>query len=415
MKTGIRLLLFGLALPFLCVPGCGREASAPPEPTAPESATETPAVPEKARDVTAEASWNTYHGGFSLSGVAESSLPEVLTPAWRFMAGAPVITTPVAGAGRIYFATTRGTVFAVDTDGAEVWSTSMPRAAVDQWSPTQQQIDAPLTYFRETVLAGSLDGILFALDAGSGTVKWQTDLDGTILGAATIALVDSGESGTPSARVYVIEQGSGVLHCLDFETGQAVWQSTGVERCDGSPGIGGESVVFGSCAAALHIFSNQTGERLRDIPVGDDSQVAGGVVVLGDEVYSGSRSGLVLRATASTGAVVWRHTDCTAEVFTTPAVGERQVIFGCADGDIHALERESGAPLWTVQAGGMATSPVIAGDKVAAGSRGTLLMLRLDDGEKLWSHEVSDEITAPAVYDGLVIVGCDDGTVAAFR
>ncbi|HOF39636.1 MAG TPA: PQQ-binding-like beta-propeller repeat protein [Candidatus Hydrogenedentes bacterium] len=415
MKTGIRLLFFGLALAFLCVPGCGREAPVPPAPATPEPAAETPAVPDKARDMAAEASWNTYHGGFSLSGVAEASLPEELTPAWRFMAGASVITTPVAGAGRIYFANTRGTVFAVDTDGVELWSTSMPRATVDQWSPKYQQIDAPLTYFRETVLAGSLDGILFALDAGSGAVKWQADLEGTILGAANIALVDSGEGSAASARVYVIEQGSGVLHCLDFETGQAVWQSIGVERCDGSPGIGGEAVVFGSCAAALHIFSSQTGERLRDIPVGNDSQVAGGVAVLGDEVYSGSRSGLVLRAAASTGAVVWRNTDCTAEVFTTPAVCEHRVIFGCADGDIHGLERESGTPVWTVETGGMATSPVIARDKVVVGSRGTLLLLRLDGGEKLWSHEVSDEITAPAVYDGLVIVGCDDGTVAAFR
>ncbi|HPK00802.1 MAG TPA: PQQ-binding-like beta-propeller repeat protein, partial [Candidatus Hydrogenedentes bacterium] len=92
-----------------------------------------------------------------------------------------------------------------------------------------------------------------------------------------------------------------------------------------------------------------------------------------------------------------------------------RVIFGCADGDIHGLERESGTPVWTVETGGMATSPVIARDKVVVGSRGTLLLLRLDGGEKLWSHEVSDEITAPAVYDGLVIVGCDDGTVAAFR
>ena len=411
MRDRIQLLLIGLLLVFLCVTGCGRDASAPPEADTPEPEAETMAAPEKK----AEISWNTYHGAFSLSGVADTSLPDELTPAWRFLAGAPVITTPVAGGGRVYFVNTQGAIFAVDDAGAEIWSTTIPREAVDQWSPTQHQIDAPLTYFRETLLAGSLDGILFALDAATGAVKWQADLDGTILGAANIALVTPNEGGAPAARVYVIEQGSGVLHCLDFETGHAVWQSTGVERCDGSPGIGGGTVVFGSCAATLHVFSAETGERLRDIAVGDESQVAGGVAVLGEEVYSGSRSGLVLRAATSTGAIVWRNTDCAAEVFTTPAVNDQRIIFGCAGGDIHALKRESGEPVWTVQTGGAATSPVIAGDKVVAGSRGTLLVLRLDDGQKLWSHDVSDEITAPAVAGGLVIVGCDDGTVAAFR
>ncbi len=411
MRARIQCLRPGLLLLFLCVIGCGREASAPPEPGLSEPAAETLVAPK----TNPEVSWNTYHGAFSLSGVADTSLPDELTPAWRFLAGAPVISTPVAGGGRIYFVNTQGTIFAVNPEGVEIWSTTMPREAVDQWSAKQHQIDAPLTYFRETLLAGSLDGILFALEAGSGAVKWQADLDGTILGAANLALVVPREGGAPVARVYVIEQGSGVLHCLDFETGQAVWQSTGVERCDGSPGIGGGTVVFGSCAAALHVFSAETGERLRDIAVGDESQVAGGVAVLGEELYSGSRSGLVLRAAASTGAVVWRHTDCVAEVFTTPAVNDDRVIFGCAEGDIHALARESGKPAWTVQTGGAATSPVIAGDRVVAGSRGTLLLLRLDDGQKLWSHDVSDEITAPAVVGGLVIVGCDDGTVAAFR
>ncbi|MFO7973023.1 MAG: PQQ-binding-like beta-propeller repeat protein [Candidatus Hydrogenedentota bacterium] len=392
--------------------GCSKSDNTPAPAVSPE---------EKPREGTAkddtaprpDVPWNTYHGDFSLRGVAETHLPEELTLAWRFMAGAPVITTPVAGKKRIYFINSKGRIYAVNPEGSKVWSTAIPREARDQWSPTQQQFDAPPTYFRETLLAGSLDGILFALDAASGEIKWRADLDGTILGAANIALLNG--NGQEEARVYVIEQTSGVLHCLDFETGESIWQSDGVERCDGSPGVGGGTVVFGSCAAALHVFSADTGELLRNIPVGDDSQIAGGVAVIGNEAYSGSRSGAVVRADTDTGVLVWRNTDCNDEAFTTPAVSDEWVVFGNAGGDVYGLARDTGESQWTFSADAMATSAVIAGDKVVGGAEGTLFLLGLEDGRKLWSYEVSDEITSPALYGDLVLVGCDDGTVAAFH
>lgn len=415
MKDCARWLLLMASLAVLGLTGCGNDTGTPPQQDSPDSAAQDADGHTDAAKGPAEVPWNTYHGDFSLSGITETPLPNELTLAWRFLAGAPVVTTPVAGGARIYFVNNKGRIFAIDSQGNEIWSVAIPREARDKWSPKEQQFDAPLTYFRDTLLAGSVDGILFALDAASGEVKWQADLDGTILGAANVAVVTPKESGSESVRVYVIEQGSGVLHCLDFQTGQPVWQSQGVERCDGSPGVGGGTAVFGSCAAALHVFSAETGERLHDIPMGDESQVAGGVAVIDDEAYSGSRSGAVLKARTETGGVAWRNTDCTAEAFTTPAVDRQWVVFGCASGDVHGLERETGASKWTFHAGGLVTSAVIARDKVVAGSDGTLFLLRLEDGTKLWSHEVSDEITSPAIFDGLVIVGCDDGTVAAFR
>lgn len=401
------------ALAMLGAVGCSKASDTPP-PDAAHPANGPEPAPKKESAPDPDVPWNTYHGDFSLRGITDVPLPEELRLAWRFMAGAPVITTPVAGGARIYFVNTKGRLFAVDTEGNELWAASIPREAHDKWSPTEQQFDAPLTYFRDILLAGSLDGILFALDAASGEVVWQRELDGTILGAANVDRVTTAQD-QEHARVYVIEQGSGVLHCLDFQTGEPVWQSDGIERCDGSPGIGGGTVVFGSCAAALHVFSSETGELLRDIPVGSESQVAGGVAVLGQEAFSGSRSGTVLKASTETGNIAWRNADCTNEVFTTPAVDSQWVVYGCAGGDVHALERETGASRWTFHTNGLATSPVIAGDKVVAGSDGTLFLLNLEDGRELWSYEVSDEITSPAVFSGLVIVGCDDGTVTAFR
>jgi outer membrane protein assembly factor BamB len=57
---------------------------------------------------------------------------------------------------------------------------------------------------------------------------------------------------------------------------------------------------------------------------------------------------------------------------------------------------------------------VIAGDRVVLSSGGSLFLLDLMSGRKLWSAAVSDDITSPAVVAGMILVGGDDGTVTAY-
>ena len=45
---------------------------------------------------------------------------------------------------------------------------------------------------------------------------------------------------------------------------------------------------------------------------------------------------------------------------------------------------------------------------------GRLYLLDLETGEELWSYEVSDEISSPAIINGMIVVGSEDGTVTAF-
>ena len=358
--------------------------------------------------------WATYHGGADLAGVADIQLPGALSLLWRFKAGAPVRTTPVAAGDRIFFANAKGQVFAIDAQGQQVWSRSFLRPARNDRPPREEVFDAPLVCVEDMVVAGSASGIVYALDAATGGERWKADLDGTILGAPSFAAVKPGNAGEEALRLFVIEQSAGVLHCLDARTGERVWKTEGVDRCDASPGIGGGVAVFGSCAAALHVFSAETGELLREVPIDDDSQVAGGVVVIGDAAFSGSRSGKVLQVNTQTGSVVWVNEDSQDEVFSTPAVDDAWVVVGSADGMVYGLERATGTRRWTFAADGAFSSPVIAGDKVVVCSEGALHLLRLADGGALWSFEVSDAITSPAIAGGLVVVGSDDGTVAAF-
>jgi len=59
---------------------------------------------------------------------------------------------------------------------------------------------------------------------------------------------------------------------------------------------------------------------------------------------------------------------------------------------------------------------VVAGDKVVVGSDdGRLYVVSLTTGKELWSYEIGQPIeSSPAVADGKIIVGCNDGSVYCF-
>jgi outer membrane protein assembly factor BamB len=352
--------------------------------------------------------WNTYHGSPSFTGAVDAALPDQLALLWRFKAGAAVLQTPVAHDGLVYFATERGDVMAVNQKGERVWSRLLLSGEQGPNGPGHAEIEAPLACFDGRVIVGTMGGVVHALDAASGVEQWRAEIDSPVMGSPNYLKTAEG------ARVYVIGRANAVLHCIDAATGAVLWKSEEIDRCDGSPAVCDKAVAFGSCAAALHVLSPETGKLLRNIELDADSQIAAGVANDGDWIVSGSRSGKVLQASASTGQVAWTNTEIEAEVFTTPALTAQRAMIGAEDGFVYAIDRTTGKVAWKFDAGGPPTSAVIAGDKVVVCAEGSVFTLSLADGHKIWDSKVSDEITGPALAFGHVYVGSGDGTVVAF-
>ena len=382
-------------------------ATAPVEPAVePAQQPEPVAQPAPAPQFNSE--WNTYHGPAAFTGAVDAPLPDHLELLWRFKAGAPVRQTPVVHNGLVYFTTARGEIIAVNPEGQRVWSRQLFSGEQGKDGPLRAQIEAPLACFDGRVIVGTMGGAVHALDAASGVEQWRTEIDSPVMGSPNYLKTAAG------ARIYVIGRADAVLHCLDAATGAILWRSQPIDRCDGSPAVSERVVAFGSCAAALHVFSPDTGALERNIELDPDSQIAAGVALDGDWIVSGSRSGKVLQVSAATGEAAWTNTDIEAEVFTTPALTAQRVVVAGNDGIVYAIDRASGKVVWRFEAGGSPSSPVIAGDKVLAAANGLLFMLSLDGGRKLWEFKVSDEITGPSVALGRVFAGSEDGTVVAF-
>jgi outer membrane protein assembly factor BamB len=357
--------------------------------------------------------WNTYHGDCGLTGVADASFPDALEVSWRFKADAPVRQTPVVRGGRIFFANSKGVVFACDMNGGLLWRHELLTGEQRNGEPVRERVEAPIACFDEFVLAGTEEGVVYALNAATGEEKWRTELDGPVLGTVNRIVVADGAAN--SVRYVVIGKGVGTLHCLDAETGKILWKGEQTDRCDGSPSVSSDAIAFGSCAAAMHIFDPSSGKKLFNVEIDPDSQIAGGVAIEDGMAYSGCRSGKILRVDLKQGKIVWVNPLAKGEIFSTPALAKDLVVACSDDGNVYALERADGKLRWKFDTKGMPSSPVIAGDKVLVAADGVLRMLSLLDGAERWSMKISDDIASPSVTKKFVLIGSEDGTVVALR
>ncbi len=342
------------------------------------------------------AEWPTYHGGYSLEGVGETAPPDQPEVVWKFKAGQRIDQPPIAGGGRIYFGTSKGTLYALDPSGTQVWK-------------ADTGVTTALVYADGAVIGGAKSGSLVAVDAANGTEKWRYEAGGTVQGTPNRVDLSDGKKG-----IAIISQTDGCIHCVDFDSGKLAWKSPPVERCDGSAGVGGGRLVMGSCAAALHVYSLKKAEKIADVPLGGDCQVAGGVALSGDVAFAGSRSGKFFAVDVAAGKILWTSADAQSEAFTTPAIGESVIVFGSEDGKVYGLDRKTGAKKWAFDAVRSPLSPAIAGNRAVVSADGKLFLLDLQTGAKIWSAAVSDDITSPALVGGRILVGADDGTVIAY-
>lgn len=351
--------------------------------------------------------WPSYHGVYALDGYSDAAVPDKPALLWTYKAGAAVSTAPVSDGTRIYVANSAGDITALTRTGEKVWSRRI--VEVSQTATQTVSYTAPLLLAGSNVMAVSGGGKAYALAADDGHTVWTFDTADSVQGAPTLGRADGVE------RVVILTQPNGGLFGVDAATGRAAWTNSGSARADGHLASTGDSIVFGSCAAGVHIVSFVDGTQKGFIATGEGHEIAGGVAVNGDQAFTGTRSGHLVALSLKDEKELWRFEDASGELFTTPAVSASNVAFATGEGNLVCVKRSDGTKAWSHDAAAASPqSPVIAGNRVLAALDGTLYLYDLADGKQLWTYRVGDGCTSPALVGGLIVVGGDDGTVRAF-
>lgn len=143
--------------------------------------------------------------------------------------------------------------------------------------------------------------------------------------------------------------------------------------------------------------------------------IAAGVVYVASGVRGGSVPYVLTALDPASGEIKWRWSPPTSSRMFVGAVEGRSVYVVSEDATVYLVDARSGEGAAFYQAGGaIGALPSIVGDVlyVASGDRSVAAVDRAT-GLVLWRVAVRGLPSAPAVLDGLVIVGTDVGHVIA--
>ncbi|HET9659750.1 MAG TPA: PQQ-binding-like beta-propeller repeat protein [Thermomicrobiales bacterium] len=207
---------------------------------------------------------------------------------------------------------------------------------------------------------GTNDGYLIALDMLTQKPKWSFDLGGYPVRASP-AIAD---------RTVYLANGFSVF-AIDADTGNQRWKFAMDYAGESSPTVTDGVVYVASKENHLYAIDTKTGKQL----------------------WFYKTDGLL---------------------FGSPSVSGDKVVIGGDDGDLFAVDRTNGHLAWKIALdSGIYSTPAIDGERVYVTTKNkTTVAVDLASGDEIWSYPVGGS-ASPAVADGVVYIGSDDGAIYA--
>jgi outer membrane protein assembly factor BamB len=251
-------------------------------------------------------------------------------------------------------------------------------------------------------------GVLYALDAGSGRVRWRYNARRCT--AASPAVAKRIVYETFLNRPPCNAEGSdldGQIVALDTSTGKVRWRRT-IGPSESSPLVARGAVYVGDWRGKVYAINARTGRTLWTFST--DGKVKGGVAISGQRLYIGSYDGHVYALNALTGRLIWRASaqarlGPTGTFYATPAVAYDRVYIGSTDSKVYSFGASTGRLHWSYGTGGYVySSPAVWRLRVYIGSvDGHLYCFDAATGRVRWRFEANGAISgSPTVIDGVV-------------
>lgn len=326
--------------------------------------------------------------------------------------------SPAFGYDKVFAASRQGLIVAFnEKTGKKVWSLDLAEyrdegmlSGVSRiWSDgISAKVSGGLAVSYSTVFLGTENGVVIAIDADSGNVKWQTKVKGEVLAQPA---VDEG--------LVVVNTGSGNLYALDAETGEQRWMYESevpalTLRGIANPTISNGGAIVGTASGKVAVNILDSGqtlweqtvaaptgatelERLVDI----DSQT----IVFGGVIYVVSYNGTLAAMDLRSGRVIWKR---EYRSYRRMSMAGNTLFVVDDKSQVYALDRRNGVELWAQVSmrGRDLTGAAPMGNYVVIGDKfGHLHWLAQDSGEIVARHQVGDDDEDEGIYVAPVVDG----------
>lgn len=337
-----------------------------------------------------------------------------------------ITAEPVVAGGLIYTLDSGATVSAVSPQGQLVWNTNLIPASDGDSDAT----GGGMAYANGVLYVSSGFGRLTALDAKSGTIRWQKRLNATGSGAPLVS----------DGLLYLVA-GDETGWTVDTKDGRIAWQiestpSVGNVLGAPAPVLTSDLSVFAFGSGDITATFRKGGIRRWNASVAGGRRgraaaqivdVTGGPIVAGDTIYIGNHSGRTVAFDAASGERRWTADEGAVDT-VWPAGNSIYLISDRSQ--LVRLNASDGTVVWAQDLPGFVKDkpkrrgpifahygPILAGGRIVVASNdGYLRFFNPVDGSLVHRVEVpGGATTAPVVAGQTLYVVSTKGQLHAFR
>jgi outer membrane protein assembly factor BamB len=267
----------------------------------------------------------------------------------------------------------------------------------------------------DRIYVASGNGIVAGLDARSGGVAWQSDVDARITGGVGVGagLV---LTGTAEGRVIALDSG----------TGAERWRSELSSEILSSPAANRGVVVARTNDGKVIGLGAGDGQRLwsfeREVPVLSLRGSASPVIV-GDEVICGLDGGKLVNLQLATGRPLWEiavayptgrsDLDRVVDIDGEPLVAGEGIFVATYQGYLSAVSRTTGTVAWSIPFSSYSGLAASADTLFATDDLDHVWAIEPSTGKVRWTQKTLSgrRLSGPAAIGGWVAVGDLEGYV----
>jgi outer membrane protein assembly factor BamB len=342
-----------------------------------------------------------FRGNLQHGGVYEGAgVPKFNKVKWSFHTNGMVIGSPAIVEGVVYVGSTDGNFYAVDAgSGQEKW-----KFEVKSRVTSSAAVSGGVVYFV------AYDGNFYALDAATGKLRWkfQTGGERRFTAKHLHGVQPGGETAPDPFDCYLSSpavwngsvyfgSGDGNVYALDAGSGALRWKFRTGDVVHASPAIADGVVFIGSWDSYFYALDAGTGEQKWRFKTGDDPDIHNQVgiqssaAVVDGKVYFGCRDSHLYALDEKTGEKKWALSTEGSWVVASPAVRGDKVYVTTSDSSLlmvlnassGAVENKLGFDHWYVF-----SSPAIAGGTLYVGStQGKVTAVDLASFKVAWNFE----------------------------
>lgn len=265
----------------------------------------------------------------------------------------------------------------------------------------------------DTVYAASADGELVALDAETGKLQWERDLEDRIFAGV----------GGDQNQLYLVTREADLV-ALSREDGHELWRSALPTEALAAPQSNGALVVAQTTDGRVLAFDTATGEKrwqYDGVVPALSLRAAAAPLVGGDVVLASFSNGKLIALSADAGQPLWQYEvgqpqgrtelERLVDISGQPLVLEAAVMVSGYQGKLALVDIRTGQEIWSRKASSL-HAPMVGGGKIyLASANGDVIAYRGSDRREIWLQDALSwrQLTQPAVYENYLVIGDYEG------